>query len=359
MIDAEMLRPTADEMLSGLTAGDAMRNRLRFQAEAVDKLPEIAAEMLGGLRATPALRHRILLAAARKQEALVVSIRPTPSQRRPALLRYLPAASMALVLTVMIGLGLNYGRQPSPVPGTAGINSGMSTYQAGQTAATGTPEYRPLFAGTNAANPPLICVNGRYYRMLTTPAPLPDTLRGTTMAQVQTFTDEPSLAGSVGVVSNVAQVGATVYAVDGLSQKTACAAEVDGVLRLFQRVGYASETIVGNEMFEDTLDVGGQVAMLELSGVGVIRNEAYANELIYMLSEFAVYHSSEIAEGDTALTIYLKNGLSLQLLVQDDVLGGCGAWACPEFFDYFDELLLKQESEAAKTSELPEEMPAA
>lgn len=354
MIDVEMLRPTADEMLSGLSAGKAMHQKIRFQAEAVDRLPEIAAEMLGGLTATPAMRHRILVATARKKEAQI-PVRSTPAKRRPALVRYTPAAAMAVVMAVMVGLGVFYGGKPLAPIGSPTINSGMSTYQAGQASVTGVPEYRSLFAGVDSANPPLICVNGRYYRMLTSPAPVSRTLAGTTIAEVQTFTDEPSLAGSVGVVSNVAQVGTMVYAVDGLSQKTACLAEVDGVLRLFQRVGYASETIVGNEMFEDTLAVNGQVAMLELSGEGVIQDEKTANELIYMLSEFAIFHSPEIAGGDQALTIYLKNGLSLQLMVEGDVFGGCGAWACPEFFQMFREELADPQ---AKAQNLSQEVPA-
>ncbi len=346
MIAVELLRPTADEMLGGLSAGEAMSKRLRFKAEAVDKIPEIAADMLDGLHATPALRHRILVAAERSKKIAPAPapapVRSIPVKRSPLMARVMPAVAMVAAISLMVGLGLSYGQKPSVISGVPTITSGIETYQAGQTAAMGVPEYRSLFAGENAANPPLICMNGRYYRMLNSPAPVPSNLVGTTIAEIQTFTNEPALAGSVGVVSNAAQLGTKVYAVDGLSQKTACLAEVDGVLRLFQRVGYASETIVGNEMLEDTLDIEGQVQMLELSGVGVLRNEVNANELIYMLSEFAIYHSAEIASGDQALTIYLKNGLSLQLDVQGDVLGGCGAWACPEFFETFKEKLAEE-----------------
>lgn len=338
MIDVEMLRPTADEMLGGLSAGEKMKKRLLFQAKAVDRLPEITGEMLGGLRATPALRHRILLAATRANTASAPAVR-SAAQKRPLLARLTPAISMAAAVTLMVVLGSRYvGLQPEPVADTPPptVISGMDDYRAGTSAGgMGIPQYKSLFAGENTANPPLIGVNGRFYRMLTSPAAAPASLMGATIAEVLDFTEEPSLAGTVGVVSNVAPVGTKVYAVEGLSSKTVCLAEVDGSLRVFQRVGYASETILGNEMFEDTLAIHGEVEMLELSGVGIITNEVDANELIYTLMEFAVYNGDEIAHGNQALTIYLKNGLSLQLAVQGDVLGGCGAWACPEFFQEF------------------------
>jgi len=332
MIEVERLRPTADEMLSGLTMGEATSSRLHFQAEAVDRLPEIAGEMLGRLHATPALRHRILVKAANKPAA---GLSGSGYKGHTSLRRMAPAMCMALALTLMIGLGANYARlRPESVNPPAGTPE-INVHAAGQAAGEAAPKYRPLFAG-EGVNPPLIGINGRYYRMLNTPAPVPASLKGQWYADTQVFTEEPSLEPMVGVISNIVPAGTQVFMVDGLSKNTACMAEVDGVMRLFQRVGYASISTIGNELFiEDTLDIVGQVASLELSGVGVINDELAANDLIYMLSEFAVYHDSEIAEGNQALTIYLQNGLSLQLLVQDDVLDGCGAWVCPEFFEAF------------------------
>ncbi len=327
MIEVEMLRPTADEMLSGLTAGEAMKQKMLFRASGVEKLGETATEMLGGLHASSALRHRILVKATRRKVSL--SPVPTPA-RRPSFVRLTPAVGMALVVALMIGLGLNYGGQ-MPINGLP-IENGMHTYAAGQLPGEGVPAYRSLFAG-EGANPPLIGVNGRYYRMLQ--MIVPPSLVGTYSAEVTTFTDEPSNASAVGIVSNVLPIGTKIYEVSGLSYRTAYAAEVDGVMRLFQRVGYASSSLIGNETLEDTLDISGKVAALELSGVGVITDETVANDLIYSLLEFAVQSGSEVTESTQALTIYLQNNLSLQLLVDGDVLGGCGAWACPDFITMF------------------------
>ena len=342
MIDVEMLRPTADEMLSGISATDAMKQRVLFRANVVERLPAVTSEMLGGLSSTPALRHRILVRAERLSNAKQpVSVETPARAKRPVLSRLTPAIGMMAVLALMIGLGVNYGRQNvlAPVdPLTAQTDLG-SFMAGGDGTYSGTvPEFRSLYVG-EGANPPVIGVNGRFYQMLS--IPVSDTALGDPIAEIQSFTDEPSLASTVGVVSNVAQAGAQVYSVSGISSKTACIAEVDGKLRLFQRIGYASESIVGGEQFEDTLDVNGKVTALELSSVGIITDENDANELIYMLSEFASYQGSDLSGSSQALTIYLRNGLSLQLMVQDDILSGCGSWSCPEFFESFEAFLNK------------------
>lgn len=333
MIDVETLRETADEMLSGLVAGEAARKAIRFKASALSEFPAITTQMLGGLAATPALRHRILLAAQRQTAAKAPVARRTGY---PAFARRTPAFGMALALTLMIAIGYVYGSKPQLFPQNAGVETGMDTYAAGSPTTVGIPQYRSLFAG-EGANPPLIGINGRYYRMLASPLSVPAENKGSPIADVQDYTDEPSLASVVGIISNVAAVGTPVYEVEGISLKTACLAEVDGVLRLFQRVSYAGSAMIGNEMLEDTLNIRGQVKALELSGVGIIQDQLIADELMYMLYEFGNYSGSEMPSSEQALTIYLKNGLSLQLQVQDDLLGACGSWACPEFFQQFRE----------------------
>lgn len=60
MIDVESLRPTADEMLSGLSAGEAMKRRIILQADATERIACVAEEMLSGMHAGAALRHRIM-----------------------------------------------------------------------------------------------------------------------------------------------------------------------------------------------------------------------------------------------------------------------------------------------------------
>lgn len=328
MIEVEMLRPTADEMLSGLTAGDALKRRVLLRAKGIEQLPAAAAEMLGGVCATPALRHRILVRTEHRRTVGVAQARA----RRPEWARFTPAAVMAVALTVMIGLGATYGGGMPAQQNTLG--QGIYTHAAGSGGATDEAAAVSLFAG-EGANPPLVGINGRFYRMLEQPMPVPSSLIDTDIATVDVFTDEPSTITQVGVYSNVVRVGSKLYQLTGISKLTAVAAEVDGVLRLFQRVSYASYSLLTRELFSDTLDVLDQVASVELSGVGVVTDELKANELIALLQEFAMYSDSEILDAEQLLTIRLKNGLSLQLLVQGNLVGGCGAWACPEFFDEF------------------------
>lgn len=342
MINVEMLRPTADEMLSGLSADEAMKQRILMKVDGVQKLPEVAGEMLGGLTASPALRHRILVDAERKQrvEKPIFALNPKPETktRRVSLARFTPAVGMALVLALMIGLGMQGAVPLGPnTPDSYTAQNDFPSYMAGSGGGDSTvPQFRSLYAG-EGANPPMIGINGRFYRMLT--VPVPSNVLGSQVSEIHEVTDEPALAKTVGTMSNVVAAGTPVYAVDGISHKTACIAEVDGSYRLFQRVGYASGTILGNEQIDDTLDVGGKVTALELSGVGIITDEAVANNLIYSLSEFATYYGNDLSETGQALTIYLRNGLSLQLMVDGDILSGCGAWYCAEFFQAFNEAL--------------------
>lgn len=347
MIDVEMLRPVADEMLSGLTVDAALKRRMLCAVDFETALPVAANEMLGGLTANASLRHRILMEVERKQGSTRITDRIgaqpgrlslprlAPGKGLSAVLtRVVPAVGMAAVMTVMIGLGMQNARLNKAATDPSDLGSYM---MSGSDTTGGTvPQYRSLFAD-EGANPSLVGINGRFYRMLN--VVVPQDAIGSVIAEVQEYTDEPSLAATVGVISNVVGSGTPIHKADGISHKTACIVEVDGVPRLFQRVGYASGTTIGSELLEDTLDIYGHVAALELSGVGVIHNADNANQLIYMLSEFASYHGNDIMGGSQALTIYLDNGLSLQLMVDGDVLSGCGAWSCPEFFDAFTDYL--------------------
>lgn len=341
----EMLRPTATEMLSGLSATEAMKRRILQAVEGPRCLPQVAAQMLGGLEATPALRHRILIAAERAQPARTAT-REGGRHKRPSFARLTPVFSMALVLTLMIGLGVRYAGPPlmpaTPTAQTAQTDLGSGMAGGESTSANAVPQFRSLFVG-EGANPPLIGIHGRYYQLLD--VPVASSVVGTLVAEVQEHTDEPSLAGAVGVVSNIAPTGTQIYAVADVSQKTACIAEIDGTLRLFQRVGYASGGVVGNELFEDTLDVYNKVSAIELSGVGTVTDEQLANDLVSSLHEFSVLNGNDLSGGDQAITIYLRNGLSLQLMVNGDIISGCGAWACPEFFNEFVWALQAQSGE--------------
>lgn len=332
MMEADSLRRTADEMLSGLTAGEDMKRRIQFSARGVEALQEVAGEMLAGIEKTPALRHRILLAYDRTRRSMR---RMEPARvARLTFGRLAPALSMALAFVMLVGVSIfgGGGNQPAALQ-----QLGISSYASGSMSADGVPEFMSLFAGEDA-NPPLLCINGRYYRMMSAQTSVPAALLDSPLAEVQSYAAGSALTNPAGISSNTVAAGTQIYAITGLSSKTAVAAEVDGVTRLFQRVSYAGSSTLGNEMFQDTMDVIGQVAALELSGVGVVTDESAANEvLMYMLTEFASFNGADadLGAAQQSLTIYLSNGLALQLMVDGDVFSACGAWSCEGFTDTF------------------------
>ena len=131
---------------------------------------------------------------------------------------------------------------------------------------------------------------------------------------------------------------AAVYALRGVSDSTLVAAEVDGHMRLFQRVSFNGNALRGSERLADALAVSGKVVSLELSGVGTVTNPSDCDALISLLLNSASYASSGSLSSNQALLIELDNGLMLQMAVKGDRLAGCGVWSCPEFFEEFETL---------------------
>ena len=176
MMEVDSLRRTADEMLSGVTAGEDMKRRIRFSARGVEALPEVAGEMLAGIEKTPALRHRILLEYDRRRRSMR---RMEPARvARLTFGRLAPALSMALAFVMLLGVGIFGGSsQPAALPGT-----GISSYASGSMSADGVPEFMSLFAGEDA-NPPLLCINGRYYRMMSEQTAVPAALLNSPLAE--------------------------------------------------------------------------------------------------------------------------------------------------------------------------------
>jgi hypothetical protein len=140
------------------------------------------------------------------------------------------------------------------------------------------------------------------------------------------------------VLSNAVSAGAKVYAIQGVSSDTLVAAQVNGRMRLFQRVSFNGNALRGKEKLADTLALEGKVIALELTGVGTVTNPDAAQALMATLLDCAEYESSGSITSKKALVIELDNGLVLQLNVKGDRLAGCGVWSCPEFFEAFDEL---------------------
>ena len=300
------------------------------------ELPETVDQTLKTLTADEALKRRIERAVTAPERETV---------RRPLYRTLVPALSLALVLTVGVAVGLKQN-QPDPIitsraagntidpqaTNIRGLSQGRVTVTT-----TSAPEYRSLWEGSNASFP-LIGVNGSYYRMMSAPATVDQSLLGESLGAVSEFTTEPSLSGTDVILSNAATLGTNVYPVKNMSG-TFVAAEVGGTMRLFQRVSFNGSALQGRETLADTLQLSGHIASMELSDVGLITDSSACEKLYQTLIGKASYDSSGSVSARQSLIIQLDNGLTVQLAVRNDKLAACGTWSCPEFFEEFEEAL--------------------
>ena len=303
------------------------------------ELPATADKAMGGLEATPFLKARINRAANEQKHGKV----------RFALPKWAPAVCCAAVVLVLALTTFPMGQEqphtlinsntmgnPTEPPAsvlTADLNRGDVFISNNSSK----PGYRSIWSDVQGGSFPLIGVNGKYYRMLTNPAALDSELLGHQVATISEFTTEPSLSGTDAVLSNAVSSGAKVYAIQGVSSDTLVAAQVNGRMRLFQRVSFNGNALRGKEKLTDTLAIAGQVIGMELSGVGTATDPAACESLLATLLDCASYESSGSISSKQALLIEMSNGLVLQLAVKGDNLAGCGVWSCPEFFEAFDE----------------------
>lgn len=304
----------------------------------LEQLPQAATETLGALIATPALYRRIV-----QRQARPIAHPPLSFNRRRASALALCAACTALLLWV----GLPAIRQETVI---------LHTQPAGQLPQNGylsadirrgsirlvpsdsVPAYQGVWAKASGANFPMIRVDGAYYRLLTSPAGQ-DALRGEALGVVDMWTEEPALDGSR-IVSNVAQQGAEVYAVGGMAG-SAIACQVDGSLRIFQRVSFDGSALLGGETLSSTLGAGAAVAAMQLSDVGTVADAGTAQALMQVLLERAQFASAASRTTKQALLIQFDNGLVLQMAVKGNQLMACGAWDNPDFIQAFSEAVQK------------------
>lgn len=299
----------------------------------LEQLPEITDKALGGLTAGQNLKLRIEKAA----------VNPQPQRRRtPA---WVPALCCAMVLAIALGVALpQLNTQPgqqlitSQAAGapTAGTERGLLDLNNDVTIrkSSSVPDYRSIWASGNGGSFPLIGIEGKYYRMLTSPHSVSSSLLGSSLGTVAEFTTEPSLSGTDVILSNVAAQNSEVYAISGMDG-TLVAAQVDGEYRLFQRVGFNGSALRGSESLADTLQIAGHITSMELSDVGTISDASTCESLFATLTSAASYESSGSISGKQSLLISLDNGLTVQLSVKNDKLSACGTWSCPEFFEAF------------------------
>lgn len=315
--------------------------------ERLRQLPEIAEQT--GIEAGEALKRKILRSADAKETK--------PAWNMSFTVRRLVPVMCALVLIVGGAFGissLNKGKgddgiteETAPLVTTiaAGQDQAAPGVQLALDVAPGSiqirssanPSYRSIWARSNGANFPLIGVNGRYYRLLTAPTSVPSNLLGENLGSVNVYTSEPALAGNAGIVSNTVAEGESVYAISGM-QGAVVAARVNGEMRAFQRVSFGESALVGGESLSSTLRAN-QVVALEVTGMGTINDAETARYLMGILTDNASFLRSGSSETNTSLLIQLNNGITLQLAVNGERLMACGTWACPEFFDAFQEAM--------------------
>ena len=308
----------------------------------LENLPEIAQRQLGGLEAGPTLLCKIKLQAAENRE------RP---RMRPGF-RPVLAACCALVICLGAVMALTPGNGPVPLMDETQnmLDSKAAGSYAEPTAQPVTVADVPqgsismsasmrragesLFASTAGSGFPLITLKGATYRMLDTPDAISSALLGEEMGVVNEFNIEPAL-GSSGVVSNVIPCGQAVYAVGDLGGALV-ASEVEGALRVFQRVSYAGTAVIGRETLRDTLCDPSDVEWIEVEGLGRAEGEQ-AQALMAILLEDADYQSTAFT-GTGSMHIGLANGITLQLMTGEDTVSACGTWSCPAFFEGFQGL---------------------
>lgn len=289
-------------------------------------------EMLGGLTASQKSYQKIMHAGRGRASGRAVYYR-----------RLLPAV-MALVF-VLGGAYMAFGRETAPQPTLATLAAGEQMENARQfafavprgsvslNAGSGAPAYQGLWAAAKGANFPMIAVQNRYYRMLKNPTAIDADMLGSSLGQVDVNTDEPALSdASSHVISNVAEEGTDVYSVSGMDG-AAVAAMVNGSLRVFQRVSFSGNALVGSEGLSSTLG-GGRPVALQLSGVGTVTDPADIDTLMGLLSG-ASFKSAAAKSAKQALLIEYDNHIVLQMAVKGNDFIACGTWSCPDFISAF------------------------
>ena len=298
--------------------------------KSLEHLPQIASECLGGLKADQALYQRMLGQRARGQ--------------RPRM-RWQRALALACTLVFALGLGaagLNALINQQPKPGITTLAAGQAPREGMQRAdvprgsiqlsSAGLPKYKGIWASGKGANFPLIRVDGGYYRLLTNPSQIDSSMLGSNLGSVESLVVEPALSTSGGIISNLVAKGAAVHAISGMAG-SAVAAEVEGKLRVFQRVSFGGQATKGSEGLKGTLT--GNVKALQISGVGTVSDHAKVQELLQLLFTSASYKSAASRSSNQALMIQYDNGIVLQMALKGSQLMACGTWEAQSFLDAF------------------------
>lgn len=314
-------------------------NKQNFEAM-LQNLPEAADAAMGGLTATPFMKAKIDRAVAEKK-----SPRAWQTRLRPVLAMGCMALAVLLAVAIPMmneedpGIMMHSGElgEPTQSPDAA-LSADLGSGDVRITKGRSTPGYRSIWSDVDDGYFPLIGVNGKFYRMLTSPRQVDSSLMGEKLGTVSEFTREPSLSDTSAVLSNAAAFGSDVYAISGMGDALVCA-EVNGTMRLFQRVSFNGNALRGRETLADTLQLEGRIIAMELSGVGTITDPATCETLLDTLLQNATMKSNGSLSSKQALLLETDTGLVLQMNVRGDSLAACGVWSCPEFFEAFEEAM--------------------
>lgn len=296
----------------------------------LDQLKEIADETLAGLEAGPELRRRILA----QQTA--------PARRTGTGLWIAVGASFAAaccVLALAVGMIISNmrGTRPAQDPilqvGNLGADSAANELASVDTdKATLTVTKKNASRAQGILGDGLIRIDGRYYRYLKGISVSEGSLVGSGLIVNENVSD--ITLSSVSVVSNAVPVGTEILHVRDMSA-TLVACRVDGSLQVYQRVSYNGVGRVGSERgLSDVLQLRSHVRAMSLSGVGIVEG-GEAERLLGVLLDYGVFDGNSSVKANQVLIIELDNGAAVQLNVNGDRIGGCGVWACPDFFDQF------------------------
>ncbi|MBQ8160140.1 MAG: hypothetical protein IJ083_05245 [Clostridia bacterium] len=297
-------------------------------SDMLSRLPDTAGRGLAGLQADADLKRRIRVKASEGRTTRV-------SWRYAAV-----AAAAVLVMTLLIP-SLNAFSPPGSLPSitsqpagdlSSGLDEGhlggmISVGKGSNLSAAGS-----LWADGDGATFPLIGIKGRFYRLLTSPDSVDTSLLGQSLGKTNEYSLEPSLSQNNVLVSNLVTTGHDVYGIRGMDG-TLVAAEVDGTMRLFQRVSFNGTAIQGRERLEDTLQLRGHVSGISLDDAGQVTDPDTIGRLLGLLFDHATYENGGTLTSARKLLFALDNGLTVQMLVKNDRLAGCGVWSCPEFLE--------------------------
>lgn len=316
-----------------------------------EQLPEAIEKALGGLRADARLKSRIefaLLAKDNKSEHVKSRVRGGFVPRR-----VVPVAAAFAVAVFAVAGVISYRHYNGGDAGViANIAAGETEEAPAVEEATERPieslpsnvasvndaikqvSYRSIWAPAAKSNFPIIGVNGRYYRELTSPSALPGSVGVEKVGTVTKYAEEPFISDNAPVVSNTVPVGTDIYEVNGMGG-TFIAADTGSGRRVYQRVSINNSGAVNGEKLADTAQIAGHIKKVSLSNVGVIEDAAKAEEFFRGVAADAIFNDNGELTGGQSMIFTLDNGLSLQFVVKENKMHACGTWSVPDLQERF------------------------